>query len=82
MHFVDIIFKDECTDVVSCRLPDGSFIDVTCPLEVKLHNQNMGGVDLVNQMRKSYTCTRTSRSRWHIRLPGYFGFVHQKCIHS
>ena len=66
MHYVDTIFKDEHTDVVSCLLPDGSWIDVACPLEVKLHNQNMGRVDLANQMCRSYTNTCRSRSRWHM----------------
>ena len=54
MHFVDTICKDERMDVVSHRLPDGSCIDVACPLAVKLYNQNMGGVDLADQMREYY----------------------------
>ena len=72
MHFVDTICKDECMDVVSRRLPDGSCIDVACPLAVKLYNQNMGGVDLADQMRKSYACTRRSRTRWYMRLFWFF----------
>ena len=66
MHFVDTICKDECMDMISCQLPDGSCIDVASPSAVKLYNQNMGGVDLANQMRKSYTCTRKSRTRWYM----------------
>ena len=50
-------------DVVSRQLPDGSCIDVACPLAVKLYNQNMGGVDLADQMCKYYAWTRTSRTR-------------------
>ena len=72
MHFVDTICKDERMDVVSRRLPDGSCIDVACPLAVKLYNQNMGGVDLADQMRKSYACTRRSRTRWYMRLFWFF----------
>ena len=48
MYFVDTICKTDHTDVVSRRLPDGSSIDVACPLAVKLYNQNMGGVDLAD----------------------------------
>ena len=72
MHFVDTICKDECMDVVSRRLPDGSCIDVACPLAVKLYNQNMGGVDLADQMCKYYACTRRSRTRWYMRLFWFF----------
>ena len=68
VHFVDTICKDERMDVVSRRLPDGSCIDVACPLAIKLYNQNMGGVDLADQMRKYYACTRRSRTRWYMRL--------------
>ena len=72
VYFVDTICKTDHTDVVSRRLPDGSSIDVACPLAVKLYNQNMGGVDLADQLRKSYTCTRKSRTRWYMRLFWFF----------
>ena len=72
MHFVDTICKDERMDVVSHRLPDGSCIDVACPLAVKLYNQNMGGVDLADQMREYYACTCRSRTRWYMRLFWFF----------
>ena len=59
-------------DVVSRKLKNGSCIDVACPLAVKLYNQNMGGVDLSDQMRKAYTCSRKSRTRWYMRLFWFF----------
>ena len=32
----------------------------------------MGGVDLSDQMRKAYTCSRKSRTRWYMRLFWFF----------
>ena len=79
MHVVDTICKDVHMDVVSRRLPDGSCIDVACPLTVKLYNQNMGGVDLADQMR--------NHMHAHVdqELGGTCdcsGFGYHKCVHS
>ena len=49
-------------------LPDGTRTQVSCPQAVKAYNENMGGVDLADQMRRFYTCTHKSSRRWYLRL--------------
>lgn len=44
---------------------DGSSKAVSCPRAVKLYNENMGGVDLHDQKRNMYSCTRRSRKWWY-----------------
>ena len=68
VNFVNTLCNYDSIDVVSRKLKDGSYIDVACPLAVKLYNQNMGGVDLADQMREAYTCSRKSRTRWYMHL--------------
>ena len=65
VNFVNTLCNYDSIDVVSRKMKDGSCIDVACPLSVKLYNQNMGGVNLADQMRKAYTCSRKSRTRWY-----------------
>ena len=62
------------TDItsVSRKLADGSRADFSCPRSVTLYNQNMGGVDLADQLRRSYTCSRRSKSRWYMRMFWFF----------
>ena len=72
VYFVDTVCKYKRMDVVSRKLQDGSCSEVACPLAVKIYNQNMGGVDLADQLRKTYTCTRKSRTRWYMRLFWFF----------
>ena len=50
---------------------DGSRSAVSCPLAVKLYNENMGGVDLSDSKRQVYTCSRKAKKWWH-RLFYYF----------
>ena len=64
--FVDTICDATDTSVVTRKLSDGSHADFSCPSSVRLYNQNMGGVDLADQMRRAYTCTRKSKSRWYM----------------
>ena len=70
--FVDTICDPSETTVVSRKLSDGNHADFTCPVAVKLYNQNMGGVDLADQLRKAYTCSRKSKSRWYMCLFWFF----------
>ena len=49
---------------------DGSRTDVPFPSSMKLYNMNMGGVDLADQKRKAYSCTRKS-TKWYMRLFWY-----------
>ena len=51
---------------VKRKQKDGTSIDVSAPTAVKLYNDNMGGVDLADQMRKAYTCTRKSKKKWYM----------------
>jgi hypothetical protein len=50
---------------VSRRNKDGTTGNVSCPEAIKLYNTFMGGVDLADQKRKSYSCSRKSRKWWH-----------------
>ena len=73
VYFVNTICDYNTMGVVARKLGDGSSIDVSCPTAVKLYNQNMGGVDLADQLRGAYTCsTRKSRTRWYMRLFWFF----------
>ena len=70
--FVDTICDCTETTVVTCKLSDGSHADFSCPRLVRLYNQNMGGVDLVDQMHRAYTCTRKSKSKCYMRMFWFF----------
>jgi len=61
--FNDTICDHTDTTSVSRKLADGSQADFSCPRLVTLYNQNMGGIDLADQLRRSYTCSRRSKSR-------------------
>ena len=50
---------------VARKQSDGTRIMVDCPIAVKLYNENMGGVDLHDQKRKLYSCSRRSKKWWH-----------------
>ena len=53
------------TTTVTRRNKDGTRASVSCPEAVKLYNTFMGGVDLADQRRKTYSCSRKSRKWWH-----------------
>ena len=46
---------------------DGSRLQVPCPESIKLYNAYMGGVDLFDFRRKTYSCSRKSK-KWWLRL--------------
>ena len=60
--FVDTICDSSETTAVARKLSDGSYSDFPCPVGVMLYNQNIGGVDLADQLRRTYTCSRKSKS--------------------
>lgn len=68
--FINTICNPSETTTVVRKNPDGSRSDVKCPSSVKLYNANMGGVDLADQKRKMYSCTRKSK-KWYMRLFWY-----------
>ena len=49
------------------RNKDGTRSPVPCPDSVRLYNSYMGGVDLFDARRKTYSCSRKSR-KWWLRL--------------
>lgn len=65
--FINTISDPESVTTVARKNSDGSRTEVTCPSAVKLYNVNMGGVDLADQKRKAYSCTRKS-TKWYMRL--------------
>ena len=44
---------------------DGQSTLVSCPESVKMYNKFMGGVDLADARRKTYSCSRRSKKWWH-----------------
>ena len=68
VFFIDTLFGRTAFCTVPRGLPDGTSIRVDCPEAVKAYNENMGGVDLADQMRRFYTCTHKSSRRWYLRL--------------
>lgn len=52
---------------VSRKNSDGSVTQVRCPNLITEYNSNMGGVDLLDQL-KSYYCYNRKSKRWWIRL--------------
>ena len=68
VFFVDTLFGCSSLTTVPRGLSDRTCIQVTCPQAVKAYNENMGGVDLADQMRRFYTCTHRSSRRWYLRL--------------
>ena len=55
------------TATVKRTAKDGSRNAVPCPESIKLYNMYMGGVDLFDFKRKTYSCSRKSR-KWWFRL--------------
>ena len=68
--FINTICDPNETTTVARRNLDGSQTQVSCPSAVKHYNANMGGVDLADQKRKAYTCTKKSK-KWYMRLFWY-----------
>ena len=79
--FVETFCGDTDQTTVTHKLGDGSRIMVNCPTSVKLYNQYMGGVDLADQLRNTYTCSHKSAHKWYMRLFWLFRNIHYKCIH-
>ena len=61
------------------RAKDGSRQSVKCPTSVKLYNQFMGGVDISDARRKSYSCSRQSK-RWWMHL--FYSLVDISVVNS
>ena len=70
--FVDTFCSDSDQTTVTHKLGDGSHTTVRCPESVKLYNQYMGGVDLADQLRNTYSCSRKSAYKCFMRLFWFF----------
>ena len=44
---------------------DGQSSQIPCPESIKLYNKFMGGVDLADARRKTYSCSRRAKKWWH-----------------
>ena len=67
MAFINTISNPDSEAQVSRRNKDGSRSQIPCPESVQLYNANMGGVDLFDSRRKTYSCNRKSK-KWWLRL--------------
>ena len=45
----------------------GDYLEIQCPMAVKFYNQYMGGVDLADNLRKTYSCSRKG-IKWYFRI--------------
>ena len=64
---VNTITKPQDMTSVKRTNKDGSRIDVSCPENIKSYNKFMGGVNLFDSRRKTYSCSRRSK-KWWLRL--------------
>ena len=76
VYFINSICDPEDMSEVKRRNKDGSQSLISCPGAVKIYNAFMGGVDLADFKRKTYSCSRRAGKWWH-RL---FYFILDVCI--
>ena len=77
--FINTVCKPSSLTTVKRKKKDGSIIDVSCPQSVQLYNKYMGGVDMADQLRKTYSCRRRSRKWW---LPLFYFLVDISVVNS
>lgn len=53
------------TTSVQRKMRDGTKVSFNCPKVVAVYNQNMGGVDRLDQLRERYEVGRRSVKWWH-----------------
>jgi hypothetical protein len=61
---VNNITDPEAVSTVLRRNKDGARSSVSCPESVQRYNSYMGGVDMFDARRKTYFCSRKSRTWW------------------
>ena len=76
---INTICKPSSTTTVNQKMKDGTRITVACPEAVQKYNTYMGGVDIADQMRKSYSCKRRSQKWW---LPLFYFLVDISVVNS
>ena len=62
---INTICNPTTTTTVKRKGKDGQTSRIPCPESVKLYNQHMGGVDLADTRRKTYSCSCHSKKWWH-----------------
>ena len=62
---VNTITSLKDTTTINRRQKDGSRKAIPCPTAIKVYNTYMGGVDLADARRKTYSCSRKSKKWWH-----------------
>jgi hypothetical protein len=65
--FINTIADPSTLTNVHRRNKDGSRREVSCPHSVQLYSKYMGGVDLFNSRRKSYSSSKKSK-KWWLRI--------------
>ena len=68
IRFLNTIEDPRNADTVRRKMPDGTSVVVPCPTVVKLYNKYMDGVDMADQKRKLYSCSRKSKKKWYMRI--------------
>ena len=58
--FINTVCDPDDTTTFRRKNSDGSRVEITCPASVRAYNAYMGGVDLADQKRNQYTCTKKS----------------------
>ena len=67
VHIINSISNPNSMTNVKRTAKDGSRLIIPCPESIKLYNAYMGGVDLFDFRRKTYSCSRKSK-KWWLRL--------------
>ena len=62
---INTITDPQSTTTMNRREKTGNRTAVPCPEAVKVYNSYMGGVDLADARRKTYSCSRKSKKWWH-----------------
>ena len=61
---INTISNPSTMSQVPRRNKDGTRSQIPCPESIKLYNAYMGGVDLFDSRRKTYSCSRKSKKWW------------------
>lgn len=77
--FINTTCEPSRETTVMRKKKDGSRITVPCPQSVQLYNSYMGGVDVADQLRKTYSCRRKSKKWW---LPLFYFMVDVSVVNS
>ena len=80
MLFSNIEGMSTTSTVLRRQKGSASKIKVPCPDVIKMYNQGMGGVDLIDQRTAAYHLDRKSRVRFYLRI--FFDLMHVACANS